>query len=83
LVAGIGFAGLVFTVIYILWMVQRTLFGEMRNEQIKALVLNDITAREIMILAPLAAGVLLIGFFPAPVLNLFQEPVKGLIAFLR
>jgi NADH-quinone oxidoreductase subunit M len=83
LVAGIGFAGLVFTVIYILWMVQRTLFGETRNEQVKALILNDITVREIMILAPLAAAVLFIGFFPAPVLNLFQEPVNGLIAFWK
>ena len=34
-VAGLGFAGLVFTVIYILWLVQGTLFGEIRNEQIK------------------------------------------------
>jgi NADH-quinone oxidoreductase subunit M len=83
LVAGIGFAGLVFTVIYILWLVQGTLFGETRNEQIKALTLNDITGREVMILAPLAAAVLVIGFFPAPVLNLFQEPVKGLIAILK
>jgi len=82
-VAGIGFAGLVFTVVYILWMVQKTLFGETRNEQIKALVLNDITVREVIILAPLAAAVFLIGFFPTPILNLFQEPVRGLIAFLK
>jgi len=36
-----------------------------------------------VILAPLAAAVLLIGLFPAPVLNLFQEPVRGLIAILK
>jgi NADH-quinone oxidoreductase subunit M len=83
LVAGIAFAGLVLTVVYILWMVQRTLFGETRDEQIKALVLNDITVREVVVLAPLAAAVLIIGFFPAPVLNLFQEPVQGLIAILK
>jgi NADH-quinone oxidoreductase subunit M len=83
LIAGIGFGGLLLTVVYILWMVQRTLFGETRNEQIKALTLTDITGREVMILAPLAAVVLLIGFFPTPVLNLFQEPVRGLIAILK
>jgi NADH-quinone oxidoreductase subunit M len=83
LVAGMAFAGLVLTVVYILWMVQKTLFGETRNEQIKALVLNDITVREVMILAPLAAAVLVIGFFPAPLLNLFQEPVQGLISMLK
>jgi len=83
LVAGIGFAGLVFTVIYVLWLVQKTLFGETRNEQVKTLIRTDITAREVVILAPLAAAVLLIGLFPAPVLNLFQEPVRGLIAILK
>jgi NADH-quinone oxidoreductase subunit M len=83
LIAGIGFAGMVFTVIYILWMVQKTLFGETRSEQIKAIVLNDVAVRELVILAPLATAVILIGFFPAPVLNLFQEPVKGLIAFWK
>jgi NADH-quinone oxidoreductase subunit M len=83
LVAGMGFAGLVFTVIYLLWLVQRTLFGEARNEEIKALVLNDITMREVVILAPLAAAVLFIGLFPAPVLNLVQGPVQGLITFLK
>ena len=81
--AGIGFAGLVFTVIYVLWLVQKTLFGETRNEQIRALTFSDINAREVVILAPLAAAVILIGLFPAPVLNLFQEPVRGLIAFLK
>jgi NADH-quinone oxidoreductase subunit M len=83
LVAGIGFAGLVFTVIYILWLVQETLFGETRNEQIKEQIFNDINLREAVILVPLAAAVLLIGLFPAPVLNLFQGPVEGLIAFLK
>jgi NADH-quinone oxidoreductase subunit M len=83
LVGEIAFAGLVLTVVYVLWMVQRTLFGETRSEQIKALVLNDLTEREVMILAPLAVAVLAIGFFPAPVLNLFQEPVQGLIGMLK
>jgi NADH-quinone oxidoreductase subunit M len=83
LVAGIGFAGLVFTVIYILWLVQGTLFGETRNEQIKEQILSDITLREAVILVPLAAAVLFIGLFPAPVLNLFQLPVQGLIELLK
>jgi NADH-quinone oxidoreductase subunit M len=83
LVAGVGFAGLVFAVIYILYMVQKALFGETRSEQTKSLLLNDITVREVVILAPLAAAVLFMGLFPAPVLDLFQEPVRGLIGILK
>ena len=82
-VAGIGFAGLVLTVIYILWFVQRTLFGETRNPQIKERYMEDVTAREAAILMPLAAAVLFIGLYPGPVLTLFQEPIEGLMALLK
>ena len=82
-VAGIGFAGIVFTVIYILWLVQRVLFGEPRNTQMKGQLTEDITLREAVILVPLAAAVLFIGLYPAPVLNLLQEPIEGLMVFLK
>ena len=78
-VAGFGFAGLVLTVIYILRMVQGTLFGETRNPQIKELYMEDITTREAAILVPLAAAVLFIGLYPGPILNLFQEPIEALM----
>ena len=82
-VAGIGFAGLVLTVIYILRLVQGMLFGKTRNPQIKELYVEDITPREAAILVPLAAAVLFIGLYPGPVLNLFQEPIEGLILLLK
>jgi len=82
-VSGIGFAGLVLTVIYILWFVQSTLFGETRNPQIKERHLEDITAREAAILMPLAAAVLFIGLYPGPLLTLFREPIQGLMALLK
>ena len=82
-VAGLGFAGLVFTMIYILWLIQGTLFGEIRNEQIKRLPLEDVTSREAAILLPLAAAVLFIGLHPGPVLNILQEPIEGLLALVK
>jgi len=82
-VSGIGFAGLVLTVIYILWFVQSTLFGETRNPQIKERHLEDITAREAAILMPLAAAVLFIGLYPGPLLTLFREPIQGLMALFK
>ena len=81
--AALGFAGLVLTVIYILRLVQETLFGETRNAKIKEQWLEDITAREAAILAPLAAAVLFIGLYPAPILNLIQGPIEALMELLK
>jgi len=74
-VAVLGFAGLVLTLIYILRLVQDALFGEARKEHI----LWDLTPRELVILAPLAAAVLFIGLSPGPILDLLNEPVQGFI----
>jgi NADH-quinone oxidoreductase subunit M len=82
-VAGIGFAGLVLTVIYTLGLVQGTLFGETRNSQIGKESIPDITAREAAILVPLAAAVLFIGLYPGPVLMLFQEPIEAMMALFQ
>jgi NADH-quinone oxidoreductase subunit M len=81
--AGMGFGGLVFTVIFILWLVQQTLFGKPRNAQVEGRLVQDVTAREAAILIPLAAAVLLIGLYPAPLLNFFQAPVQALAAMIR
>ncbi len=82
-VAALGFAGLLFTVVFILWVVQRTLFGETRDPQIRGQAILDVTAREAAILVPLAAAVLFIGLFPGPILALLQEPVGGLVGLLK
>jgi NADH-quinone oxidoreductase subunit M len=83
LVTWFGFAGLVFTVIYVLTVVQKTVFEETRSEKLKEQVLADITAREAFILTPLAVAVLLIGLHPQPVLDLFAGPVGALTGFLK
>ena len=81
--AGIAFAGLVFTVIFILGLVQGTLFEETGNNKIKEQRMEDVTVREAAILLPLAAAVLFLGLYPGPVLHLFQGPVEELIALLK
>jgi NADH-quinone oxidoreductase subunit M len=83
LVTWFGFAGLVFTVIYILTVVQKTVFEETRNKQLGEQNLSDITFREVLILGPLAAAVLFIGFHPQPILDLFSGPVEVLTGFLK
>jgi NADH-quinone oxidoreductase subunit M len=83
LVTWFGFAGLVLTVIYILTVVQKTLFEETRGEIVKEQPLADITVREVLILGPLAVAVLFIGLHPQSVLNLFAGPVEAMAGFLK
>jgi NADH-quinone oxidoreductase subunit M len=75
LVAILGFAGLVCTVIYILRMVQDALFGEARKEQ----EVWDLTPREVLILGALALAIFFIGLHPGPVLKLFEAPALALL----
>jgi NADH-quinone oxidoreductase subunit M len=72
-----------FTVVFILWVVQRTLFGNTRGMHIREQAILDVTAREAAILVPLAAAVLFIGLSPGPILSLLQGPIAGLIGLLK
>jgi NADH-quinone oxidoreductase subunit M len=75
--AAFGFSGLLFGVIYILRMVQESLFGELRGEAVS--VVRDLDFRETLILGVLALSVLFLGLWPKPVLGLFETPVNELI----
>jgi NADH-quinone oxidoreductase subunit M len=72
LIAVLAFVGVLLTVIYILRMVQDSLFGAARHEQ----PLPDINPREVLILAVMALPVLFIGLHPGPVLRLFESSLK-------
>jgi NADH-quinone oxidoreductase subunit M len=74
-IAILGFVGIVFGVIYILRLVQDSLFGQPRTEQ----VLWDVNFREIVILGTLALAVLFIGLHPGPVLALLDHPIQTML----
>jgi NADH-quinone oxidoreductase subunit M len=74
--AAIGFAGLLFGVIYVLRMVRDSLFGELKGDTVS---LYDVKPGEVLVLGVLASGVLFMGLHPQPVINLFEGPVKLLI----
>jgi NADH-quinone oxidoreductase subunit M len=76
LVGALSFAGLIPGVIYILRMVQDSLFGPIvRPEQ----GLWDAKPREIAILILLALPVLFIGLHPDPILNLFKPSIDSMM----
>jgi NADH-quinone oxidoreductase subunit M len=72
LIAILGFVGVVFGVIYLLRMVQDSLFGEPRGEH----ALWDLNPRELVILGTLALAVIFIGLHPGPLLEVLEHPVQ-------
>ncbi|MCL5046025.1 MAG: NADH-quinone oxidoreductase subunit M [Actinobacteria bacterium] len=76
LVAGVG---LVVTAAFHLWMVQRVLMGEKREEYHD---LEDINAREVITLVPLVALIIYLGVYPRPLLELIDPAVKTLSVML-
>jgi len=62
---------------YTLWMVKRVIFGDIKNDNVAAL--KDINAREALVLGTLAFFVLLLGIYPAPLLEVMHSTVDNLL----
>ena len=62
---------------YTLWLVKRVIFGPVANDGVATL--DDLNAREFLILSVLAVAVLLLGIWPAPLLELMQASVQHLV----
>jgi NADH-quinone oxidoreductase subunit M len=63
---------------YSLWLYKRVIFGEVANPAVAAL--KDIDGRETLALGLLAAAVLWMGVYPAPITNLMHSSVADLLA---
>ena len=68
---------LIFGAAYTLWMVKRVLFGDVANDKVAAL--SDINNREFFILGTLALAVLVLGVWPAPLLDVMHVSVDHLV----
>lgn len=62
---------------YTLWLVKRVIFGPIANAEVAAL--EDLNGREFFVLGVLAVGVLLLGLWPAPLLDIMQVTVANLV----
>jgi len=62
---------------YTLWLVKRVIFGPVANDGVASL--DDLNAREFLILGVLAVAVLLLGIWPAPLLEVMQASVQHLV----
>ena len=62
---------------YTLWMVKRVIFGEVVNKNVAEL--NDLHLREFVVLGVLAIAVLLLGLWPAPLVDMMSATVNELL----
>jgi NADH-quinone oxidoreductase subunit M len=62
---------------YTLWMVKRVIFGSVTKESVAGL--QDINGREAFVLATLAFMVLLLGVWPAPLIDVMEVTVTNLV----
>ncbi|MCW8890438.1 MAG: NADH-quinone oxidoreductase subunit M, partial [Sedimenticola sp.] len=62
---------------YTLWMVKRVVFGAVGNEKVAAL--QDINGRELLVLGSLAVAVLVLGLWPAPLVEVMDASVANLL----
>jgi NADH-quinone oxidoreductase subunit M len=62
---------------YTLWMIKRVVFGPVANSHVAEL--TDLNGREFLVLGVLALAVLLLGLYPAPLLNIMEVSVHHLV----
>jgi NADH-quinone oxidoreductase subunit M len=62
---------------YTLWMVKRVYYGEIANDNVAKL--EDLNAREFAVLGILAVSVLLVGVWPAPLIEMMNVTIDQLV----
>ena len=72
---------LVFGAAYTLWLVKRVVFGDVANDGVASL--EDVDSREFLYLAVLAAGVLLLGVWPAPLMEVMEVTLANLLEHVQ
>jgi NADH-quinone oxidoreductase subunit M len=66
---------------YTLWMVKRVVYGEVTNDNVAEL--KDLNHREFIVLGILAIAVLLVGLWPAPLVDMMSVSVDRLVDLAR
>jgi NADH-quinone oxidoreductase subunit M len=62
---------------YTLWLVKRVIWGDVGNDGVASL--KDLNPREFLVLASLAIAVLLVGVWPAPLLDVMRPTIEQLV----
>ncbi|KEJ89436.1 NADH-quinone oxidoreductase subunit M [Sulfitobacter donghicola] len=76
-VAAVATTGVIFSAAYALWLYRRVVMGDLIKGSLKAI--TDMTSREKWIFAPLVVMTLLLGIYPALILDVIGPSVTALI----
>ncbi len=69
--------GVIFAAVYLLWMYQRVVFGEVKNSKLHDL--TDLTKREILVLIPIFIFIVWIGIYPNTFLKLTEKSSQSIV----
>lgn len=69
--------GIIFAAVYMLWMFQRVMFGEITHEENKTL--KDLSGREIAVLIPILILIFWIGVYPKPFLSRMEPSLNKIL----
>ncbi len=76
-VAAVATTGVILSASYALWLYRRVVFGDLIKESLKSI--TDMDTREKLIFAPLVFMTLLLGIYPALVLDIIGPSVEALV----
>jgi NADH-quinone oxidoreductase subunit M len=73
----IGALGVILAAVYMLWMYQRVMFGEVTHAVNKQL--TDLTLREVVVLVPVVLVIVWIGLYPQPFLRRMEASTRAIV----
>ncbi|PLX84301.1 MAG: NADH-quinone oxidoreductase subunit M [Desulfuromonas sp.] len=79
--AVVATTGVIFAAVYMLWMFQRVMFGEMTNPKNENL--KDLSAREIVLMVPLLVFVFWIGVYPNTFFEKMNPAMESLLTQVK
>src|SRR6184192_2552325 len=79
--AAVATTGIIFAAVYLLWMYQRVVFGEIRHDANRRL--TDLTPREWAVLVPVLVLIVWIGVYPKAFTSKTETSVQALIALVE
>ncbi len=77
----IATSGVILSAVYMLWMFQRVMFGELNNPRNQTL--TDLNAREIGIMVPLIVLIFVMGVYPTPFIAKMTPSIDRLITHVQ
>ena len=78
---GIAATGVIFAAAYMLWALQRVFLNRLDKPENEGI--RDLGPRELLVMAPLLAGIIWMGLYPAPVLQRIEPALNLYLVHLR